>query len=124
MAKLDFHKHAQGKLFEYARNMRKNQTAAEDLLWQNLRGRKLGGYKFRRQHPVAGFIADFYCHEAKLVIELDGKMHNLSQQKEYDGGRTHDLKEHGLRVIRFTNEEIERNILVVLEEIRNALTKN
>jgi very-short-patch-repair endonuclease len=124
MPKRDFHKNAQGKLFEYARNMRKNQTAAEDLLWQNLRGRKLGGHKFRRQHPVAGFIADFYCHEAKLVIELDGKMHNLSEQKEYDWGRTHDLKEHGLRVIRFTNEEVETNILLVLEEIRNALTKN
>ncbi|WOK05895.1 endonuclease domain-containing protein [Imperialibacter roseus] len=67
--------------------MRKNHTAAENLLWQNLRGRKLGGHKFRRQHPVAGFIADFYCHEAKLVIELDGKIHNLSEQKEYDGGR-------------------------------------
>ena len=104
--------------------MRKNHTASEDLLWQNLRGRKLGGHKFRRQHPVAGFIADFYCHETKLVIELDGKIHNLSEQKEYDGGRTHDLKEHGLRVIRFTNEEVERNILMVLEEIRNALTKN
>ncbi|WP_236583005.1 MULTISPECIES: endonuclease domain-containing protein [unclassified Imperialibacter] len=62
MPKRDFHKNAQGNLFEYAINMRKNHTAAEDLLWQNLRGRKLGGHKFRRQHPVAGFIADFYCH--------------------------------------------------------------
>jgi very-short-patch-repair endonuclease len=121
MPKRDFHKNAQGKLFEYARNMRKNHTAAEDLLWQNLRGRKLGEHQFRRQHPVAGFIADFYCHEAKLVIELDGKIHDLKEQNEYDGGRTYELKEHELRVIRFTNEEVERNILAVLADIQAAI---
>lgn len=117
----DLHKGAEKKLFEFARQHRKEQTAAEDLLWRNLRGKKLSGLKFRRQHPLSGFIADFYCHELALVVEVDGSSHDGVDQNEYDAGRTYVLNELGIRVIRFTNEEILTKTVWVLSEIRKQL---
>lgn len=117
----DLHKGAENKLFEFARQNRKEQTAAEDLLWRNLRGKKLGGLKFRRQHPLAGFIADFYCHELALVVEVDCSVHDEIGQNEYDAGRTYVLKALGIRVIRFTNEEVLTKTAWVLGEIRKQL---
>jgi len=110
-----------------ARNLRRNQTQAESLLWEELRNRKLNGCKFQRQAPlfyfVYGkrrylFIADFYCAEKKLVIELDGKIHEF--KKEYDEGREAMLIERGLKVLRFKNEELN-DIETVLETIKNNL---
>lgn len=116
---------------ELARDLRKNQTASEKLLWQNLRNRKLNGFKFNRQFPIVYgrnfdgtslfFIADFYCHESKLIIELDGKIHEF--QKEYDKERDAILNQLGLSVIRIKNEELE-NISKVLEKISSQLTPN
>jgi very-short-patch-repair endonuclease len=116
------------KIVELCRELRRKSTASESILWANLRNRKLSGKKFNRQYPIAYhrttdlhyfFIADFYCHEKKLVIELDGKIHD--SQKEYDEGRTAIIEELGIRVIRFTNDRLSKDISKVLAEIRMAV---
>jgi very-short-patch-repair endonuclease len=104
-------------IFEKARELRKSMTESEQLLWQHLKKRQLNGYKFRRQHPMAKFIADFYCHSVKLVIEVDGGIHRIKDRKEYDILRTNELDQLGVTVIRFTNEEVENNIELVLKKI-------
>lgn len=104
-------------VFEKARELRKTMTPAEKMLWNYLQKRKLMGYRFRRQHPLSEFIADFYCHTAKLVIEVDGGIHKLYRQKEYDIKRSEELNRFGITVIRFTNEEIENDINTVLKRI-------
>lgn len=109
------------QLLANARELRKNQTDAEELLWQLLRNRKLNNLKFRRQHPLkAGFILDFYCVEAKLGIEVDGGYHNQKKQLEYDAERTKIINEYGVKIIRFTNEQVLQNTELVLQEIINA----
>lgn len=97
-------------------------TPSENLLWQNLRNRRLNNFKFRRQHPISSFIVDFYCHEAKLVIEVDGGIHFVGDNPEYDKFRTIQLEAFGLKVIRFRNEEVLENMSKVLAEIRKHLT--
>jgi very-short-patch-repair endonuclease len=92
-------------------------TKAEAILWEHLRNSKLKGLKFRRQHPLDIFIADFYCHQKKLIIELDGGIHNIQEQKEYDEGRTFELEEKGFKILRFKNEEVINDIGSVLERI-------
>ncbi len=114
----NLHKGSIGKLFEYARDLRKNETSAEDLLWRNLRNRKLDGLKFRRQHPLDKLIPDFYCHEKKLAIEVDGSVHDSKEAKESDEGRTYELKELGITVLRFRNEEVLNDMSLVLKTIR------
>lgn len=114
----NLHKGADGKLYEYARDLRKNETSAEDLLWRNLRNRKLNGLKFRRQHPLDKFIADFYCHEKKLVVEVDGAVHDSKEAKEYDSSRTYELNETGIMVLRFKNDEVLGNMSEVLKKIK------
>ncbi len=94
------------QLLQNAREMRKNPTQAEDFLWQLIRNRALLGYKFRRQHPIdQKFILDFFCHELRLGIELDGEYHQSIDQTEYDEGRTYELEELGITVLRFSNDE-------------------
>jgi very-short-patch-repair endonuclease len=117
-------KGADAKLFEFSKVLRKTQTEAEDMVWQSLRNRKILGCKFRRQHPIGKYIADFYCYEAKLVIEIDGGIHNRPQNKQYDENRSYELEELGITVIRFTNEMIEENLSKVLCEIKEELQKN
>ena len=121
MASEELHQGAKGEVFNFARVLRKEQTSAEDLLWNRLRGSKLDGHKFRRQHPIKNWIADFYCHDAKLVIEVDGRIHLDKQVKQNDEDRTYELESMGLKVIRFTNEEVESNIENVLKQIKNYL---
>jgi very-short-patch-repair endonuclease len=104
-----------------ARELRKNMTQAEKKLWQHIRKKEIMGTRFRRQHPIDRFILDFYCNDARLVIELDGEYHNEEDQKEYDEGRTHELMEMGLEIIRFTNDEVESDIVHVLEKIKEKL---
>jgi very-short-patch-repair endonuclease len=99
-----------GKTFSNAKELRKSMTQAEVLLWNILRNKKLKGLKFRHQHPIAGYIADFYCHEIKLIIELDGGIHQLSDYKEHDEGRTFELEALGIKIIRFKNDEVLDNI--------------
>lgn len=104
-----------------AKENRKNMTPAEQLLWQKLRKKVLMGARFRRQHPISKFIADFYCHQAKLVIEVDGPYHDEDDQKLYDEGRMQEMKEFGIEIIRFTNDEVESNIDAVTEKIKEKL---
>ncbi len=95
------------ELKERIRELRKNSTEAEQLMWKILRNRGFHDAKFRRQHPKAGFILDFYCHEAKLCVELDGSQHNEDEQVRYDEARTKILQEqHKIKVIRFWNSDV------------------
>lgn len=107
-------------LRDYARTNRKNATPAENHLWQELRGNKLGA-PFRRQHAIRQFIVDFVCLAAWLVIEVDGSIHGEVRQAEYDGGRTHELQEGGFLVLRFTNEEVLHQTSNVLQTISEHL---
>jgi very-short-patch-repair endonuclease len=102
--------------FEKAKNLRKTTTEAEKLLWN--------GLKFRRQHPILRYIADFYCHEAKLIVEVDGEIHNDVNALEYDAGRSHELKELDIKVIRFTNNEILKSIDSVLQQINDEIEQS
>jgi very-short-patch-repair endonuclease len=95
-------------------------TPAEQRLWQALQGRRLGGLRFRRQHPVGPFILDFYCPACRLVIEVDGGVHD--GQVEYDEARTQQLAAHGYRVFRFRNEEVMTDLPAVLSRILHAAT--
>ncbi|MFH1942165.1 MAG: endonuclease domain-containing protein, partial [bacterium] len=109
------------------RDLRKNQTKSEAIFWQAVRNRKLKGKKFFRQYPIRFemdgrrrfFVADFYCHEMKLVVEIDGKIHQ--RQKEYDQLRTYLIDALGMKIIRIKNEEIEESLDSVLERIRKQL---
>ena len=106
-----------GYIFDLCQKLRKRQTQAEELLWKQLRRKRLNGLKFRRQHPLGRYIADFYCPEVRLVIELDGTVHNLKDQKEYDELRKEVIEVHRVRVLRIRNEEIEKDIEDVLKKI-------
>jgi very-short-patch-repair endonuclease len=108
---------AKPDIFEKAKELRKSMTEAESYLWKKLRRRQLNGLKFRRQHPLDIFIADFYCHEKKLIIELDGGIHDSIEQSEYDDGRTFELEEKGFKIIRFRNEEVFNDLEKVLAKI-------
>ena len=107
--------------FTKAQFLRRNETKAEKLLWEKLRNNQLGGLKFRRQHPVNIYIADFYCHKFKLIIELDGDYHNQEEQKQKDEVRTEVLRLNDLKIIRFKNEEVEQDINQVLITIKNKI---
>jgi very-short-patch-repair endonuclease len=103
--------------------LRKNMTLSEILLWKRLKDRKIFKSRFRRQHPVGMFIVDFYCHEYKLVIEVDGEVHNDREVIEYDLGRSAELNKFGLKVIRFTNDEVIYNIDSVIAGILVVITE-
>jgi very-short-patch-repair endonuclease len=117
-------KGANSKLFEFSKTLRKTQTDAEEIIWQSLRNRKILGFKFRRQHPLDKYIADFYCYEAKLIVEIDGGIHNKNENQEYDKNRSYELEEMGITVIRFTNEMVNSDLAKVLSDIRSYLQKN
>jgi very-short-patch-repair endonuclease len=105
-------------LFRFAQKLRKRSTEAEKLLWDQLKGRKCQRLKFRRQHPIHFYIADFYCHEERLIIEVDGEIHNLIRQNEHDKNRTSELVRREIRILRFTNKEVIFSIEKVLQKIR------
>ncbi len=107
-------------LLELSRDGRKNQTEAEEILWQALRNNQTG-YKIRRQHAIEGFIADFVCIPKMTVIEVDGGYHSEEEQKDYDQQRTQYLEEFGFTVIRFTNEDVIKNTNKVVTEITEYL---
>jgi very-short-patch-repair endonuclease len=114
---------AKYNLFSYARDMRKNPTEAEIVLWKELRNFRKKGFVFRRQHPIEIFIADFYCHKIKLVIEVDGEVHHDEQACEYDDSRSGELERFGVQVIRFSNEEIFNNIDLVINKITSKINE-
>ncbi|MDQ6610543.1 MAG: DUF559 domain-containing protein, partial [Bacteroidota bacterium] len=105
---------------ESARKNRKNSTKAELKLWEQIRNQKLG-VKFRRQHPVDGFITDFACLEKGLIVEVDGDYHNNEEQHEYDQQRTTILEQKGFTVIRCTNEEVLENVYTVRDKIKDFI---
>ncbi|RMF68366.1 MAG: endonuclease domain-containing protein [Cyanobacteria bacterium J069] len=106
-----------------AKHLRKHQTPAEPRLWEALRNKKLHGLRFRRQHPVGKFIADFYCPSCKLVIELDGETH--AHQADYDTARTQEMAAYGYHVIRFENQQIFDDLDSVLNVIyQKALSRS
>ena len=108
-------------IFENAEFLRKNMTHEEKLLWGHIANNQLG-VKFRRQHPIWMYIADFYCHELKLAIEVDGGIHDREDVKTNDIIRENDLNDFGIKVIRFSNFEIKCDIATVMTTIKNTIT--
>ena len=107
-------------LFKLAKEQRNNPTRAEQFLWEYLKNNKLG-VKFRRQHPVFKYIADFYCHELRLIIEVDGDYHRDSVQTEYDEFRSEDINDFGIKVIRFNNEQVLNDVKLVINQIKQEI---
>jgi cyclase len=107
-------------IFKNAHALRYNMTQAETVLWGYLKGNQLGA-KFRRQHPIGIYIADFYCHQHKLIIELDGSIHNLPNIIQNDIERQVNLELDGLKLLRFTNEQVFNNLNKVLEDINTQI---
>jgi len=105
------------QLLLFAKSMRTNATDAEHFMWQILRAKQFMHLKFRRQHVIAPYIVDFYCHEIGLVVELDGSQHNTEDGKEYDAQRTKFLEALDLKVVRYWNHNVLSRIDVVLEQL-------
>ena len=103
---------------ERRRELRRNSTPSEKILWNYLRAGRFEGIKFRRQHGVLHYILDFYCSELKLAIEIDGSSHDSEEAQEYDAERQSAIENLGIQFLRFTNEEIEKHTEGVLETIR------
>ena len=101
--------------------MRQRPTRAEMMLWQHLRGKRMRGFRFRRQQPIGRFIVDFYCRQAQLVVEIDGPSHYSNEAVEYDEQRTGFLEELGLSVLRFGNEQVIYEIDAVLNAVGENL---
>ena len=116
------HAGANKPLYQKARELRNNATHAETILWGYLKNKPLG-YKFRRQHPYSIYILDFYCHILKLVIEVDGSIHNRADIKMNDEERQVILQNDGLVVLRFQNEEVTKTLENVILKIENFLSK-
>ncbi len=106
-----------------ARKLRRSMTAAERMLWDELRGRRLCGAKFKRQRPIGNYIVDFVCDEAKLIVEIDGGQHGIDVSRANDRVRTRWLKARGFRVIRFWNPDVLENMEGVLGAISEELTR-
>lgn len=103
-----------------SREFRKNPTETENIFWQAVRNRRIGGLKFRRQQVIEGFIVDFFCEEKKLVVEIDGSFHNTEEQKKIDAHRKAVFEARGLREIRFTNEQVFNDLESILDTLRNV----
>ena len=108
------------KIIQATRDQRQLPTLAEKKLWSALRGRRLAGLKFRRQHPFDRFILDAFCVEHQLEVEVDGGVHANAEQAARDAARTEFLEAHGVRVLRFSNEEVENALGEVLRRIVKA----
>ena len=117
------HLRASQTIFQNAYQLRSRLTEAEEILWEHLKDRKMEGIRFRRQHPLFKFVADFYAHQLKLVIELDGDHHAQGVQKFYDLDRTEILSEYRITVIRFSNYEVLYHLDLVLDCIRRKVVE-
>ena len=106
---------------DFRRGLRRHATLAERRLWQILRDRRLGGLKFRRQHSVGPYVLDFYCHAARLAVEVDGSVHDDPARAEYDARRTRALTADGIRVVQCVNDEVSRQPDVVAASILEAV---
>ena len=119
----DMWKGASPNIFSNAQYLRERATIAEEILWLELKNNQLEGFHFRRQHPLNIYIADFYCHKLKLVIEIDGGYHQTVEQQQSDAERTKAIEFQGLMVIRFSNEEIITKVSEVLNAIKEFNNK-
>jgi adenine-specific DNA-methyltransferase len=108
------------KTVHTARAQRYQPTPAEQKLWSALRDRHLAGLKFRRQHPFGPYVLDYFCVEHQLEVEADGGIHLAPDQQDHDANRAEYLQEHGVRILRFTNEEIMNDFYNVLKRIAQA----
>jgi imidazole glycerol-phosphate synthase subunit HisF len=111
---------AGSNIFKNAHDLRNHETVAEKILWKYISKNQVG-LKFRRQHPINKYVADFYCHKIKLVIELDGSIHDQRGQREYDENREFELKEFGINILRFSNEDVFNRIDDVLDKINEYI---
>jgi very-short-patch-repair endonuclease len=107
------------KLKPLARQMRRDPTPAENALWERLRNRQIAGLKFRRQHSIDRFIADFYCADAQIIVEVDGPVHEYTPEE--DAIRQEFLESLGLRVLRFTNDDVQQHLDAVVQVITETL---
>jgi very-short-patch-repair endonuclease len=119
----NMHYGAEAFSFQTAESLRETETYPEKKLWEALKNKKLDGLKFRRQHPINRFVVDFYCHKYKLVIELDGSVHENEEVKARDIERENELKTYGLNILRFTNTEVISNFVGVLSKIREIVAE-
>ena len=103
-------------------NLKRQMTKPEKRLWNYLRSRRLSGVKFRRQYSVGRYVVDFYCPSARLAIELDGDSHYVDDAPAYDKARQEFIEDNGIKVIRFTNQDVMKNIEGVLQKIGGAIT--
>ena len=108
------------EIFQIAERLRRDMTVTEKIIWDRVCKNQLG-VRIRRQHPVWKFIADFYCHEIKLVIEIDGGIHQRPENKEYDISRDIILKEFKIEILRFTNDEVINEPDLVIEKIKGTI---
>jgi very-short-patch-repair endonuclease len=113
--------HNKPSLKSIRQDLRNNATEEEVILWKHLKGSQLLDKKFRRQHSIGNYIADFYCPECKLILEIDGEVHLTTGAIEKDKHRDENLAEMGFRILRIKNKEIRKDILAVLEKIKKAL---
>ena len=114
------HDGATPKVFRNASKLRENMTETEKILWEYLKT-KSSATKFRRQHPIGGYVLDFYCHNLRLSIEIDGRYHLEKEQKEKDKERTNYLSNVGIKEIRFSNEEVTNKFQQIKERIDSIL---
>jgi len=119
MAKENNRIHTKEELSERRRELRRNMTAAEAFLWSHLKSRKLNGKRFTRQHSIGNYIADFYCASERLIIELDGEVHQSPNAMEYDAKRTSYFEEMNYKVIRFENKMVFDKFQSVIMEIKD-----
>jgi very-short-patch-repair endonuclease len=110
--------------FKKAAFLRDNLTREEKSLWERLRKKQFHGLRFKCQHPIGNYIADFYCHSIKLVIEVDGENHHRPEQKLHDNIRTEYLRNLGISILRFTNDKVEKDLESVLVEIAQYVENN
>ena len=115
--KLTMYYGASSIIIDRANQLRRNTTIPEKLLWEKLNNNQLLKLHFRRQHPIYRFIADFYCHKIKLVIELDGDSHTSKEAQSYDENRTAEMENFGIVVVRFKNEEVINQLPEVVAKI-------
>ena len=108
------------EIFLRAGVLRKNMTGAEKVLWKEISNKKISGLTFRRQHPVNMFIADFYCHKARLAIEIDGSIHSIEEHRIHDLGREDEFAKFDIATIRFTNEDVFEKLDMVVAQIRKV----
>ena len=116
----NMHYGATSETFQIAERLRKNMTIAEKVLWERVCRNQIG-VRIRRQHPIWKFVADFYCHQVRLVIEIDGNIHLSFENKQYDISRDTILDEFKIQILRFTNDEVLNKTELVVEKIQNTI---